>query len=71
VPVSITEYLSCWKRSRRACAGYQRRDFYYLSRATLVKDERFFDRFDRCSPNTSKGREDAVRGDARELPPNG
>lgn len=46
LPVSITEYLSLLKGLEQQVAGYSVEDFYYLSRATLVKDERYYDRFD-------------------------
>lgn len=46
LPVSITEYLTLLKGLEEQVAGYSVEDFYYLSRATLVKDERYYDRFD-------------------------
>jgi uncharacterized protein with von Willebrand factor type A (vWA) domain len=47
IPVSVTEYLTLLDALSRRVAGYSVDDFYYLSRASLVKDERHFDRFDR------------------------
>ena len=47
LPVSITEYLSLIEAVEAGVAGYSVEDFYFLSRATLVKDERNLDRFDR------------------------
>jgi len=43
VPVSITEFLALQAR----LIGQSADDFYFLARATLVKDERHYDRFDR------------------------
>jgi uncharacterized protein with von Willebrand factor type A (vWA) domain len=47
IPVSVTEYLTLLDALSRRVAGYSVDDFYYLARASLVKDERHFDRFDR------------------------
>ncbi len=46
VPVSITEYLTLMEAMEQGVAALSVDDFYYLSRATLVKDERHYDRFD-------------------------
>ena len=47
VAVSLTEYLTLLKAMRAQVAVLDVEDFYYLARATLVKDERLVDRFDR------------------------
>ena len=47
LPASITEYLALLGAMREGVADYSVEDFYYLSRAALVKDERYLDRFDR------------------------
>ncbi|MFT5449382.1 MAG: hypothetical protein ACI9DC_004575 [Gammaproteobacteria bacterium] len=47
VPASITEYLTLMEALKAHVAAYQVEDFYFLARASLVKDERHFDRFDR------------------------
>jgi len=47
LPVSITEYLALIEAVEAGVAGYSVEDFYFLSRAILVKDERNLDRFDR------------------------
>jgi uncharacterized protein with von Willebrand factor type A (vWA) domain len=47
LPISITEYLTLMGAMANGVAEYSVDDFYYLSRATLVKDERHLDRFDR------------------------
>ncbi len=62
VPVSITEYLSLLGAMQAGVADYSVDDFYVLSRAALVKDERLFDRFDRVFGQYFKGLE-AVGGD--------
>ena len=68
MPVSITEYLAMLGAMRAGVADYSVEDFYYLSRAALVKDERHLDRFDRIFGECFKGLE-TPEGDApRELP---
>ncbi len=47
VPVSLREYLTFLEAIERGCAGFDLERFYYLGRASLVKDEKHFDRFDR------------------------
>jgi uncharacterized protein len=47
VPVSLTEYLALLDALSRDVAGRDLESFYFLARASLVKDERLYDRFDR------------------------
>jgi uncharacterized protein with von Willebrand factor type A (vWA) domain len=47
IKVSITEFLTLLEVLEQRLAGYSVDEFYYLSRACLVKDESHFDRFDR------------------------
>jgi len=47
VPVSLKEFLTFLEAMRAEVAGYDVEAFYYLARASLVKDERHMDRFDR------------------------
>lgn len=47
VPVSVTEYLALLDALNRGVAGHSVDDFYVLGRAILVKDERYYDRYDR------------------------
>ncbi|MDX1731048.1 MAG: VWA domain-containing protein, partial [Aurantimonas coralicida] len=73
VPVTLREHLALLNAMRADLVTYDVEGFYYLARATLVKDERFIDRFDRVFGDVFKGVE-AVSGeagdgvDARELP---
>lgn len=60
LPVSITEYLALIDAVEAGVAGWSVEDFYFLSRATLVKDERNLDRFDRVFGQVFKG----LEGDA-------
>jgi uncharacterized protein with von Willebrand factor type A (vWA) domain len=69
LPVSITEYLTLLKGLEEQVAGYSVEDFYYLSRATLVKDERYYDRFDQVFGTHFEGLEalfDEVIGEIPE-----
>jgi uncharacterized protein with von Willebrand factor type A (vWA) domain len=68
IPVSITEYLTLLKALEQAVAGYSVDDFYYLSRAALVKDERHYDRFDRVFGTYFKGLEDLFNTVVGEIP---
>ena len=57
VPVSVKEYLLLLEAVQAGLANYAVTDFYYLSRATLVKDERHLDRFDQVFGHVFKGLE--------------
>src|SRR5512147_2618725 len=48
LPVSIKEYLTLLEAMGKGVIGPSIDDFYYLSRASLVKDEANFDKFDRA-----------------------
>jgi len=55
VPVSLREYLTLMEAMKQNLAAYSVEDFYYLSRAALVKDERNLDKFDRVFGHHFKG----------------
>jgi len=55
VPVTLREYLTLMEAMEADLAGRRVEDFYYLSRATLVKDERNLDKFDRVFSHVFKG----------------
>ena len=55
VPVSLTEFLTLLEALKQHACGPLVEEFYYLSRATLVKDERNLDKFDRVFGETFKG----------------
>ncbi len=55
VPVSLKEYLMLMEAMDKQVAGLSTDDFYYLSRAALVKDERNLDKFDRVFGHVFKG----------------
>lgn len=55
VPVSVREYLVLMEGLQRDVAGRRVEDFYYLARASLVKDEKNLDKFDRVFATVFKG----------------
>ena len=48
VPVSLREYLSFLEALKAGLVTYDVEGFYFLARATMVKDERHIDRFDQA-----------------------
>ena len=68
IAVSITEYLALLGAMKANVAEYSVDDFYYLSRATLVKDERYLDRFDRVFAEVFRGLERPPGDPAQEIP---
>lgn len=57
---SVTELLCLLEGLERGLANYRIDDFYYLSRAALVKDESQLDRFDRIFSAYFRGVEDSL-----------
>jgi uncharacterized protein with von Willebrand factor type A (vWA) domain len=57
VPVSLREHLTLLEAMDAGLVIYDVDAFYYLARATLVKDERHLDRFDRVFAEVFKGLE--------------
>ena len=55
LPVSVREYLTLMQALDRDLAEKRVEDFYYLARATLVKDEKNLDKFDRVFSTVFKG----------------
>jgi len=68
IKVSITEFLTLLEVLEQRVAGYSVEQFYYLSRACLVKDEALFDRFDRVFSEHFKGVQRLFGDDATEVP---
>jgi uncharacterized protein with von Willebrand factor type A (vWA) domain len=68
VPVSITEHLCLMGAMQAGAADYSVEDFYVLARACLIKDERWFDRFDRVFAQYFKGLETVGDDLVQELP---
>lgn len=57
IPVSMREFLSFLEAMQAGLSTYDIDAFYFLARATMVKDERNLDKFDRAFAATFKGLE--------------
>jgi len=68
IPVSISELLSLLEALKAGLADLSAERFYHLARTCLVKDERYYDRFDRAYAAHFKGAEDLFASLQRELP---
>src|SRR5581483_1673445 len=68
VPVTLREYLTLMEALDADLASRRVEDFYYLSRAALVKDERNLDKFDRVFGRVFKGLETVDEGIAVDNP---
>ncbi len=68
LPTSITEHLALMAAMQAGVADYSVEDFYYLARATLVKDERHLDKFDRVFAHCFKGLEPPAGVKVEDLP---
>ena len=64
LPVSIKEYLTLIEAMEQKVIDPSIDQFYYLSRATLVKDESNYDKFDRVFGEYFKGVESLVGAEA-------
>ncbi len=68
IPVTLKEYLALMEALSRGVIDLRVDDFYHLSRATLVKDERNLDRFDRVFAHVFKGLETLDAAEIAQLP---
>jgi len=68
VPVSLKEYLALMEAMDREVIGRSVEEFYHLSRAVLVKDEKNLDKFDRVFGHVFKGLESVEDGLLTEIP---
>src|SRR5271165_1808539 len=68
LPVTLREYLTLMQAMEADLAGRRVEDFYYLSRAALVKDERNLDKFDRVFGHVFKGLEMLGEAATVEIP---
>jgi uncharacterized protein with von Willebrand factor type A (vWA) domain len=66
--VSITEFLTLLEVLEKRVCGSSVDEFYYLSRASLVKDEAYYDRFDRVFSEHFKGIKSIFGEDEAEIP---
>jgi uncharacterized protein len=68
LPVTLKEYLTLLEGLNADLPGRRVEDFYYLSRACLIKDERHLDRFDRVFGQVFKGLAALPDGIEAEIP---
>lgn len=68
VPVSILEFLSLLEALSKGVGEACAERFYYLARTCLVKDERYYDRFDRAFATFFKGLESNFAVLSKDLP---
>src|SRR5215467_7437969 len=68
LPVTLCEYLTLMEAMEQDLAGRRVEDFYYLSRAALVKDERNLDKFDQVFGHVFKGLDLVEQALAAEIP---
>ena len=68
VPVTLREYLTLMQAMQADLASRKVEDFYYLSRTTLVKDERNLDKFDRVFGHVFRGLEYVTDGIEAQIP---
>ncbi len=71
VPVTLREHLTLIEALQAGEAAFDVDAFYFLARAALVKDERYFDRFDRVFGQQFRGLDATLTAEQileRELP---
>ena len=68
IPVTLREYLTLIEALNADIPQRKVEDFYYLSRSTLVKDEKNLDKFDRVFGNVFKGLENIEEIETAEIP---
>jgi uncharacterized protein len=68
VPVSLREYLDLLNATDSGLANFNVDDFYYLSRTTMVKDEKFLDRFDQVFAHVFRGLEAPEGDETADIP---
>ena len=68
VPVTLKEYLMLMEALDKDVIDHTVEDFYYLSRAALVKDEKNLDKFDRVFGQVFKGLEKVDLGLNSDIP---
>ena len=68
IPVSITELLTLLEALKAGLGEFSAERFYTLARTCLVKDERYYDRYDKAFAAHFKGAEDLFALLQRELP---
>jgi uncharacterized protein len=68
LPVSMREYLDMLDGIQQGVVRFSIDEFYYFTRAALVKDERNLDKFDRVFGSVFKGLESTAEAVNQEIP---
>jgi uncharacterized protein len=68
IPVSMKEHLVLLEGMKAGLAEYRIETFYYLARATYVKDEALLDRFDQVFAKVFNGLETTLETGAADIP---
>jgi uncharacterized protein len=68
IPVSMKEHLILLEALKAGVASFRVDDFYYLSRATFVKDESLLDRFDLVFGKVFRGLETVIDTVSTDIP---
>ncbi len=68
IPVTLKEYLTLMEAMDVGIAQGKVENFYYLSRLSLVKDERHLDKFDQVFGHVFKGLEELPEENITEIP---
>lgn len=68
IPVSLREYLMLLEALDKHVIENKVEDFYFLSRASLVKDERNLDKFDQVFGHVFKGLDLTLEDHTKQLP---
>ncbi|MGR4865860.1 vWA domain-containing protein [Caulobacter sp. LARHSG274] len=68
VPVTLREYLLLMEALDKGVIDRRIEEFYFLSRASLVKDEKNLDKFDRVFGHVFKGLETVEEGLTADIP---
>ncbi len=68
IPASMKEHLVLLEGMKAGLADYKIETFYYLARATYVKDEALLDRFDQVFAKVFNGLESTLETGAVEIP---
>jgi uncharacterized protein len=68
IPVSMKEHLILLEALKAGVASFRVEDFYFLSRATFVKDEALLDKFDQVFGKVFKGLETVIETGAVDIP---
>ncbi len=68
IPVTLKEYLMLMEGMDKSVINRRVEEFYYLSRAALVKDEKYLDRFDVVFGHVFKGLELISLEKAQDIP---